>query len=120
MALPTFHCVSDIIKEATSGPSGKVKVRAPFLLNATCSAKGCKECRLVGPSNGNSRELTVPSRTWLAKDCCILLCCLYKTCKDNCRQRTSTVVPFGMSDERLWSVKEKNLPATGKGKEHVR
>lgn len=41
----------------------------------------------------------------------MLLC---KTCHDSCRERTSTVVHFGMSDERLWSVKGKNPLATGK------
>lgn len=106
VAFPTFHSVSEIAEEATSGPSEQGEVRDTFLLKAERSS-------LVGPSSGSS--------TWLAKDCCILLCCLCKTCKDNYTQRTSTVVYIGMSDERLWSVKEKkNLPAIGQGKQHVR
>lgn len=79
------------------------KERATFLSKAERSS-------LVGPSCGSSGGIIVHSCTWLAKDCCILLCSLCKTCKDNCTQRTSTVVYFGMSDERLWSVKEHKSP----------
>jgi len=106
VALPTFHCVSDTAEDATFSPSGNGEVRAAFLLNATCSAKSCKEYGLGGPSDGSSRETAVPSRAWLARDCCILLCCLCKACEGNCRQSTSSVVHFGMRDERLWSVEE--------------
>lgn len=113
VAFPTFHSVSEIAEEATSGPSEQGEVRDTFLLKAERS-------RLVGPSSGSSRGIIVHSCTWLAKDCCILLCCLCKTCKENYTQRTSTVVYIEMSDERLWSVKEKNLPAIGQGKQHVR